>query len=208
MARLLALLILLGIGSGLHAQDLRLPATECKFRYEGYKEYLESYMLRRVRFTGCLRINGDPPREFFLNSTLENGSALQFEHYLDSGTKLQFWVYEDAGATRFNDEAWNRLIQQAITGLPNRYTATVEKPFLHESNSGPAILGQVSIQTVIQIADTVTGKEYMVRYCLAPAEPDGKVMLVGLRCESRHFAYMNSLYDRFVSGLFLTEETE
>jgi hypothetical protein len=185
---------------------LSLPASECTLELEGYYDYIEAYPTKRLRFKGCLTLEGDPAKEFYRNPVGSSGSALELEHYIVDDSLIYFWIYPDAGETAFDETRWNALIQAALEELPKRFSGELEEPFKDEANSGPPILGYASMQCRLSVLDEQTRVRFEHRFLLVPAVREGKVLLTCLLSREDQFSYMNGLFDRFVRSLYLASE--
>jgi len=203
----IVLLAGLMLAPSVHAQQLPLPPSEGSLSCRGVDEYLESFRVRRLLFTGDLDFKGDPPREFYAAVRPENGAALQFQHIYDSDTRVQFWIYRNAGPTEFNAQTWNRNLVTLLDTLPTKYTATIEVPFEEGENTGPPMLGYISLTSMTTIADQKSGRTSYIRVCMVPVQGSDKVVVLTLHTKEKHLAYMNPLFEAFVRGLHLMGDT-
>lgn len=182
---------------------LNMPPSVGELEVEGYWDYIEAYPMKRLRFTGCLTIDGDPIKEFYRNANGHDRSALELEHYIVNDALIHLWVYPDSGKTAYTEEGWNELIEELLENNPRRLTPEVLVPFENKENSGPPILGYVAMQSQVRLTDPQTGVAYHYRFLLVPAKAEKRVLLVSLVVREEQFAYMNGLFDGFVRSLYL-----
>lgn len=186
--------------SGLVAQSLPLPRSVCKLTAKDYTVRLESNPVQRVLFSGCMEMQGDPARLFFLDRKPAPDCAIQYYYDWAPDIKLQIRVYRDAGETRFDDIGWNARMVEALEKLKDTQWE-VEKPFDGEARNGTPVLGYVSLDCLIRLKDPETEAVTRHRYCMVPVPEKDLVLLVGFFAPEKHFDSINREFDRFVRGL-------
>jgi hypothetical protein len=205
---ILALFFVLGGGDISTAQHLVPPRSAGELKLSEKEESFETTRFRRLYFSGDLRMAGDPPPEFVSVDEAREGAAVMFRHKMVRDAVMRIWVYEDAGSFRFSDEVWNQQLSEWIETLPRRYSAKVEQRFRETENSGPPILGFVSIQALVTITDGETGKGQRQRFYLVPVEESGLVLLFSLSSGQERFSYFDSIFDNFVRRLYTLSPEE
>ena len=201
------LLALAGAGFSF-AEPLSPPRSMGELKLSEEEESFETTRFRRLHFSGDIRMAGDPPTEFVHLPSLRDKAALTFRHEVVKDAVIRFWVYENKGAFRFSDEVWNRQLEEWIEALPRRYTANVERWFLEAENSGPPILGYISIQALVTIEDSETQEKYRQRFFLVPVAETDFVLLLSLSSGKERFSYFNGIFDSFVRRLYTLSPEE
>lgn len=205
---LLLLLALAGAGFSF-AEQLSPPRSAGELKLSEEEEFFETTRFRRLYFSGDFRMAGDPPPEFVTVPSAGEGAAVTFRHEVVGNAVMRMWVYEDAESFRFSDEVWNKQLSEWMEALPRRYSVRVEQQFRETENSGPPILGYVSIQALVVIEDDETGRVHRQRFYLAPVEESGLVLLLSLASGQERFSYFDGIFDNFVRRLYmLSSEAE
>jgi hypothetical protein len=156
--------------------------------------------MQRVFFDGCLEMQGDPARLFYLDGNPAPDCAIQFYYDWDPEIKLQIRVYKDDGATRFNDTAWNTLILEGLQGMRDVEGELIQA-FDGEAASGTPMLGYVAMDCTVRLTAKKTDAITLHRYCLVPVPEKSLVLMVGFFSSEKHFGLINSEFERFVRGL-------
>lgn len=156
-----------------------------------------------LHISGCIEFEGNPVPEFRASTAGLPGAALTFRHEIDTRSAIAFYVFPDKGATAFIDAGWNNLVEAALEGLPEGVSTKIIKPFVEEANSGPPVLGHVSLECRLKITDASRESALFTRLCLVPVPDADKILLVGLWCDEAHFRYMDRRFEPFVRSLCL-----
>jgi hypothetical protein len=203
------ILLLASAGAGFSfAEQLSPPRSAGELRLSEEEEFFETTRFRRLYFSGDFRMAGDPPPEFVSVPTAGEGAAVIFRHEMVGDAIMRMWVYENAESFRFSDEVWNKQLAEWMEALPRRYSVRVEQQFRETENSGPPILGYVSIQALVAIEDDETGRGYRQRFYLVPVEESGLVLLLSLRSGQERFSYFDGIFDNFVRRLYMLPPEE
>ncbi|HKJ90203.1 MAG TPA: hypothetical protein VJ960_03660 [Oceanipulchritudo sp.] len=167
-----------------------------------YTENLEAHRLWRIRFDGCIQFAGDPPRGFSLDESMPADCSIQLSHSLDRGMKLQIRIYENTGLTRFADTAWDNQLRVALSSLSGSYKGEIVEPFEAPGARGTPILGHVSMEALLVMTATDTGKRFLYRICAVPFESGAHVLVVTFFAPEDQYSVVNPSVEAFLRSLY------
>ncbi len=198
------LLAFLPAGASLtFAQLISPPPSHGTLEVTEKDEYFETTRFRRLYFRGDFRMVGEPPTEFLLVSRRNDGAAVTFRHEMFRKARIQLWVYREEGPFQFADDVWNQRLGEWMEEAGNRFPAEVEQEFHETENSGPPVLGYISLQSVVSIEDRESPGNWQQRFLIVPVEETGYVLLLSLFAEADRFAYLDSIFAGFLRSLYI-----
>lgn len=202
LARFVVGFLILSAGN-VDASRLALPPGSGGLAYERFDEYIETIALRRLRFSGVLNFTSDAPTDFVFVARPTDGAALQLRHYLLDGAAILFHLYPNAGQTRFDAEALGRLLANQARTLGARVEVVEITPFDAELHPGPPVFGTVSLQSVLQLREVHSGKEFRQWFVVVPVPESKLIMVTSLWAEAELFSAVQRNFRQFVSSFYL-----
>jgi hypothetical protein len=192
-------------GAASAATGLPMPRSDGALEVSDHIEYGESFPFHKVRFTGDIRFMGEAPDGFVLHADARDGAAAVFVHRIVPHARIRLWLYRVPDSALFSAEHWNARLQAIAEAAGGEVRFSVDQPFHDGRNSGPVVLGHVSMDAQLRVTGKAEGEDPRHRLVVTRA-PDGRWLLVAsLSAEAPRFGHLNTLFEAFVRSLYLPD---